>query len=133
MRFFNDWVGAEFLSAIPSDFPISAHFYGGDLGAGFFVLEDLGEHRSLVEPLLGGSAAEAEAALIKYSTCLGKLHAVTTGKAEIYEAMFEAKHPGSKPFANELHQIEARMERIRKHLEQFGVSIPSALLAEIQA
>src|SRR5688500_2645314 len=52
-RFFSDWAGAEFLSAV-LNVSRSPRFYGADYSAGFFMLEDLGEHRSLVEPLLEG-------------------------------------------------------------------------------
>jgi SAM-dependent methyltransferase len=34
-RFFNDWVGSQFLSTIPSNFQHSPHFYGGDRQLGF--------------------------------------------------------------------------------------------------
>src|SRR5215216_7945157 len=35
--FLNDWIGAEFLSSLQPDDPISPVFYGGDLNQGFFV------------------------------------------------------------------------------------------------
>ena len=61
--FLSDWAGAELLSTVLSN-PRSARFYGGDYAEGFFILEDLGEHRSLVEPLLEQDAARAEKALL---------------------------------------------------------------------
>src|SRR5258706_7903642 len=54
--FRNDWMGAEFLSSLHSDDPISPLFYGGDLRQGFYVMEDLGVHSSLVDALLYGDA-----------------------------------------------------------------------------
>ena len=81
-RFYNDWIGAEFLSSIPVQVPVGLRFYGGEPQAGFFMLEDLGEHRSLVGPLLEGDARSAEEALIKYSACLGRLHARPLAKSK---------------------------------------------------
>ena len=62
-RFFSDWAGAAFLSALPS-LPCSGpRFYAGERTFGFFILEDLGPHRSLVTPLLDETAASATTAL----------------------------------------------------------------------
>ena len=79
---------------------ISPVFYGGDLNQGFFVLEDLGEYRSLVDPLLHGDAAMVETGLLKYDACLGTRHAMTAGKAGMFGAMFSARFPGHRPFAD---------------------------------
>ncbi|WP_346660414.1 hypothetical protein [Nannocystis sp. RBIL2] len=59
-RFFGDWAGAEFLGEVAGESPHGPRFYGGDRARGLIVLEDLGEHHSLVEPLLEGDAAGAE-------------------------------------------------------------------------
>jgi hypothetical protein len=130
--FFNDWMGAEFLSSLNPDDPISPLFYGGDLSQGFFVLEDLGEHRSLVGPLLHGDAASVETGLVKYYTCLGTLHAMTAGKAGVFGAMFSAKFPG-QPFAEEIHELGERMKNLQLCLDQLGVPTNSRLVGEIKA
>ena len=131
--FFNDWMGAEFLSSLQLDVPIGPLFYGGDLSQGFFVLEDLGEHRSLVDPLLRGDAASVETGLVKYGACLGTLHAMTAGKAEIFAAMFAARFLGQRPFADELHVLGARMKKVQLQLDQLGVPSSSRLTGEIEA
>jgi hypothetical protein len=52
----------------------------GDVSGSIMVFEDLGAHLiSLVEPLLKGTAQEAERALKLYATALGRLHADTVG------------------------------------------------------
>ncbi|HMN30738.1 MAG TPA: hypothetical protein PKE45_21475, partial [Caldilineaceae bacterium] len=43
VRFFRDWVGAEFLSNLPGDPGHAPRFYGGDRQLGFIILEDLGQ------------------------------------------------------------------------------------------
>jgi hypothetical protein len=120
-RFLNDWVGAEFLSSLLPDNRISPVFYGGDLEQGFFVLEDLGEHHNLVNPLLQGDAVNAEDGLLKYCIALGTLHAMTSGKARVYEAMFSARFPGQQPFAEELLGIVERMQSVYELLEHLGI------------
>jgi hypothetical protein len=136
-RFLNDWVGAEFLSSLRLDNPISPYFYGGDLGQGFFVLEDLGEHRNLVNPLLQGDLSNAKNGLLKYYTALGSLHAMTAGKASGFEAMFSARFPGQQPFAEELLGIGERIQKVREHLDQLGVpgseELPDEIMAVIEA
>ncbi|HLO16461.1 MAG TPA: hypothetical protein VK206_16635 [Anaerolineales bacterium] len=132
-RFLNDWVGAEFLSSLHLDNPISPYFYGGDLEQGFFVLEDLGEHRNLVNSLLQGDPVSAENGLGKYYTALGTLHAITAGKASVFEAMFSARFPGQQPFAEELLGIEKRMQKVYDLLDQLGVPTTNELADEIES
>lgn len=132
-RFLNGWVGAEFLSSLHLDNPISPYFYGGDLEQGFFVLEDLGAHRNLVDPLLHGDPVSAESGLMKYYTCLETLHAMTAGKAEEFEVMFSARFPGQQPFAEELLGIGIRMQKVQELLDQLGVPTSSEIASEMEA
>jgi len=83
-RFFRDWSGARFLTEIA---PAEKHgplFYGGDIERGFIVLEDMGEHTSLVEPLIQGDAISARDALIAFAKRLGQMHASAMGREEQY-------------------------------------------------
>ena len=59
-RFFNDWVGSQFLSTIPSKSQHTPHFYGGDRNLGAIAIEDVQHRNSLVEPLLGSDRSCAE-------------------------------------------------------------------------
>jgi hypothetical protein len=131
-RFLNDWVGAEFLSSLHLDNPISPYFYGGDREQGFFILEDLGEHRNLIDPLLNGDSVRAESGLLKYYSCLGTLHARTAGKAEEFELMFSARFRDEQPFAEEMPDIGARMQRVNELLERLEVPINEELTGEIE-
>lgn len=93
-RFFKEWSGVRLLGELEVTPAVSPRYYGGDRSLGFFILEDLGPHRSLVEPLLEGTAADAEAALCRYTSALGRLHAATAGMAERYEAINAEINPG---------------------------------------
>lgn len=96
MRFFRDWVGAQFLSTIPRQSDHGPLCYGGDRNLGFCILEDLGHHFSLVEPLLGKDSSRAERILLKYADRLGQLHADTIGKAATFEELFHSVGPTAR-------------------------------------
>jgi thiamine kinase-like enzyme len=87
LRFFRDWIGAQFLSTISEQYPHSPRFYGGDLTLGFIILEDVPHHARLVESLLGSDRNQAERALLQYAACLAQLHVDTFGKATEFEAL----------------------------------------------
>lgn len=131
-RFFRDWAGAEFLSNLPGDPQYGPRFYGGDRELGFIIIEDLGEgHHSLVEPLLEGDAASAEAALIRYMTRLGKMHADTAGKAADYQALLRAANPAwvNTPVQN---APPLGIPHFGEILTHFGLPVESTLLTELQ-
>ena len=131
-RFLNDWVGAEFLSSLHPDNRIGPAFYGGDGEQGFFILEDLGEHHNLVNPLLQGDPANAKDGLLKYCKALGNLHAITAGKANVFEAIFSARFPGQQPFAEEFLGIEERIQKVHELLEHLGVPATKEMVDEIK-
>ena len=83
-RFFRDWAGAQFLSAVAREEGHGPAFYGGDVERGFIILEDMGEHTSLVEPLLKGDAAAATQALLAFARRLGRMHVSSLGEEERY-------------------------------------------------
>ena len=121
-RFFSDWAGAEFLSAVLAT-PRTAAFHGGDRTLGFFILEDLGQHRSLVEPLLEESAAGAQNALLAYSASLGRVHAGTIGQAATFEQLLQRLNPQVSIFAPALEDFGERVQEVRASLNGMGVSI----------
>jgi thiamine kinase-like enzyme len=128
-RFFNDWVGSQFLSTIPSNFQHSPHFYGGDRQLGFIMLEDVQHGNSLVEPLLGNDHTRAEWALLEYATCLGQLHTETIGKAAEFEELFKSIAPNINP-------TNRAIVNIQKHqsvLETLGIQPESNWLHDIEA
>lgn len=133
-RFFRDWAGAEFLSNLPGDPGHGPRFYGGNRELGFIILEDLGEkQQSLVEPLLEGDAASAEAALLRYITRLGKMHADTVGRAAEFQALLHAANPAlvGAPAAHAERALG--IPRFIEILTSFGLAVESGLLPELQA
>ena len=119
-RFLSDSAGAEFLSAVLSA-PLSPRFYGGSHDLGFFILEDLGEHHSLVKPLLEQDAATAETALLAFSSCLGALHAGTVGRSATYERLLRARHSHAGVSAQPLTGLGERVNELQVRLDGLGI------------
>jgi Phosphotransferase enzyme family len=127
-RFFNDWVGSQFLSGIAGAVNHSPRFYGGDRQLGFILLEDVPHQDSLVESLLGDSRERAEWALLQYATCLGQLHTATMGRAAEFEALYGAIAPGIK-----LTTIKVDIAKHRVRLEKLGIMTDSSWLQDMEA
>ena len=119
-RFFSDWGGAAFLSA-SLDPPRSPRFYGGDYSQGFFVLEDLGDQRSLVEPLLENDAASAEKTLLTFSVSLGAMHAATIGQSARFEELLRSIGPQVGLCARAVTGLQD-LGTLRTSLDAFGVT-----------
>jgi hypothetical protein len=131
-RFFSDWSGAEFLSGTLS-VPRTARFFGGDRAMGFFILEDLGDHRSLVEPLLEEDAAGAERALLAFWRCLGSVHAATIGRRATFEQLVRRLHPAVGTGAPALERFSDRANELQTTLNGMGVRVQSGFTGEIAA
>jgi Phosphotransferase enzyme family len=127
-RFFNDWVGSQFLSGISGAVQHSPHFYGGDRHLGFILLEDVSHGDSLVESLLGNDRGRAEWALLQYATCLGQLHRVTIGRAAEFETLYSVIAPGIK-----LTTMKVGIEKHRVRLEKLGIKIDSDWQQDMEA
>jgi len=131
-RFFNDWIGSQFLNSLGAGADHGPHFYGGSREAGFIILEDMGEHRSLVEPLLHEDEGPAEAALLRYSTRLGRLHADTLNRNDAYEQLFRSVRSDGSSFARRERQQEEDNQKVPALLERLGVATKATFLQEVQ-
>lgn len=96
-RFFNDWVGTQFLNTISCQAAHRPVLYGGDRRLGFLLLEDIPHHSTLVEPLLGSDPVHAQTLLLQYARCLGQLHSNTVGYSSIYDRLFKTVSGHNKP------------------------------------
>jgi hypothetical protein len=73
-----EWVATAYLAARAPGRGHGAALLAGDVSRGLLIFEDLGRDlSSLVDPLLNGTAEEAERALSLYAVVLGRLHADT--------------------------------------------------------
>jgi hypothetical protein len=88
---FDEWAGLQFLSEVATD--LAPRCYAGDTEIGLMVIEDLGEGTGLHHLLLGNDYAAAEEAVVNYAATLGKMHASTIGKREIFERIRRSLGP----------------------------------------
>jgi hypothetical protein len=93
---FDDWAGLQFLSEVAPDLALSPHFYAGDTRIGLMVIEDLGNGTGLHHLLLGNDYTAAEEAIVDYAATLGKMHASTVGKHEIFDRIRRSLGPVAK-------------------------------------
>ena len=125
-RFLGDWSGAAFLSTLTADPDlIGPRFYGGSRPHGFIVLEDLGEHRSLVEPLLEGDAPQATQALLSFAATLGKMHAAAYGKEAQFDALRQTLGPtrAKRTPATGQQETEHVIDRVNQQLSKLGTPV----------
>jgi hypothetical protein len=93
-----EWVACAVLAGRTPGRGHGAALLAGNVAEGVMVFEDLGQHLpSLVDPLLKGTAAEAERALKGYATALSRLHADTIGCLDAYHETFESIFGSGRP------------------------------------
>ena len=131
-RFLGDSAGAEFLSTALSA-SLSPRFYGGSHDLGFFILEDLGEHQSLVEPLLEQDAASAEKALLAFSSRLGAMHAGTIGHSTTYERLLRTRSSQAGIFAPPLTGLGEQVNELQTRLDGLGIHAGTEYAREVHA
>jgi hypothetical protein len=86
-----EWVATACIGRVAPGRDHGAALLAGDVAAGVMVFEDLGKDVGLlVQPLLHGTAEEAEVALLSYATALGRLHADTLGCLGPHHAAYES-------------------------------------------
>ena len=139
-RFFNDWIGTQFLNEISSKH--SPSIYGGDKPAlkdtashngmaslrdlGFIIIEDVLHRNSLVESLLGNNCNYAEWALLKYATCLGQLHIDTLGKKAEFQELYNKVSPNMKPA-----KASVNVSQHKSRFENMGIEFTRDLLNDL--
>lgn len=125
-RFFNDWIGTQFLNRI-SNIQHSPDIYGGDRDLGFIVIEDVLHRNSLVESLLGDDQDRAEWALLEYATCLGQLHIDTIGKQAEFQELYNQVSPNMKPA-----KASVNIPLHQSRFENMGINSTSDLLNDLE-
>ncbi|MDA1190973.1 MAG: phosphotransferase [Candidatus Poribacteria bacterium] len=129
-RFFNEWACLRFMSEVCSEPLPVPRFYGGNVEAGFVVMEDLGTGQRLDHALLGDDPAFATKTLVGLFESTGRMHAATVGKRERFEAILnelsERRHPTQ-------HGGKSRYRRqMREGFAAIGVSPKRGFYAEME-
>jgi hypothetical protein len=112
-----EWVACAFLAARAPGRGHGAALLAGDVAGGIMVFEDLGAHlTSLVDPLLKGTAREAEHALKLYATALGRLHADTVGCLDAHHETLQSVFGTDRPRGRLGWRVEKDAELVAHRL-----------------
>jgi hypothetical protein len=120
-----EWVACALLAARARSH--GAALLAGDVAGGIMVFEDLGSHlTSLVDPLLKGTAQQAEHALKLYATALGRLHSDTVGCHNTHHESFESVFGSGRPRRVSGWRVEKDAELV---VDKIGGVPPASELA----
>ena len=126
-----EWVATAFIRARAPGRRHGAALLAGDVPCGLMVFEDLGnDPRSLVGPLLHGTAHEAERSLALYATALARLHADTVDCRDAHHAVFESIYGAGRPRHSSGWRVETDAEVVAAKL---GDAAPASELALLSA
>jgi hypothetical protein len=81
---------------------------------------------------LYGDAAKAEAALLRYSTRLGKLHADTVNKSTLFERLSQSVSAHGRTSATMGADVEKDIQNVQTLIEELGVLPGMAFLQELR-
>jgi hypothetical protein len=127
---FTDWASLEFLSEIPEAKGLAPGFLGGDVADPLFLMEDLGDCRSLEQLLNEGDREAAGRALEELAAQMARLHGVTLSREEQYGAIRRAL-PGADGLGRqrEADRWLASRSRVEEWLDAAGCPAPRGFAA----
>lgn len=122
-----EWTATALIAAHAPGGRHGATLLAGDVARGLMVFEDLGaDQRLLADVLQEGTAAEAERALARYASALGRLHADTAGCAEAHDATFQSIFGAGRPRRPMGWRVEKEAEAV---VQLIGGAPPASELA----
>jgi Phosphotransferase enzyme family len=126
-----EWVATAYLATRAPGGRHGSTLLAGDVSRGILVFEDLGAGLDcLVEPLLNGTAGDAERALLSYAIALGRLHADTTDCRQAHRATFRTIFGEDSDGSPKGRQVEQEAELI---VDRIGGHPPTSELAALSA
>lgn len=132
-RFAGDWAGLEFTSSLQGSGSVhnTPIFYGSDAEQRFILIEDLGEHVSLVDSLLLTDRDKAISALQRYMKALGSFNATTFGHSDEYMTILKTINKEARTPEEDLASIsEYLLPKLKLTINLLGLSIPESFLDE---
>ncbi|MEJ5913100.1 hypothetical protein [Pseudokineococcus sp. 1T1Z-3] len=109
----------------------------GLLGVGedlpVLVLQDLGEHPTLADHLLGRDADAATSALTAWASAVGRLQAATRDDADAFAAALERASPlGPPALDTTAEDLRTAVSALGEQLPALGVDVPGAVAEELR-
>src|SRR5205823_4262609 len=98
---------------------------------GFILLEDLGAHASLVEPLLNGGEADAIQTLLGYAARLGALHTDTIGQEAGFTRLWQTLTPQPVSVTHDVKRLAEQIVLLPRHVEYLGARVAPAFREEV--
>jgi hypothetical protein len=129
--FFNEWATYEFFRQLKLPELIVPRFYGGDAEAGVIVIEDLGKVENAYDAVFGADATYAEEMLIGWMETIGRMHALTVGRQEMFHRIRSALGP-TPPETSKTRQKHLMVENFRRTCELVGVKLRRGCVKEIE-
>jgi Phosphotransferase enzyme family len=121
-----EWVAVAYIGARAPGRGHGSGFLSGDVSRGLMIFEDLGtDLASLVDPLLRGTAKEAERALTLYAAALGRLHADTADCLASHHETFQSVFGISRPRRRSPQSVEKEAEVV---VDRLGGAPPASEL-----
>jgi hypothetical protein len=124
-----EWAATTLLARRPDSTRQGATLLAADPAQGVLVFTDLGpDLPALVEPLLRGSASDAENALTAHARSLARLHAATIGCQAEHAQIVQTGFPATTVPPSARHWIEREPLKVATLL---GAELPDHELAQI--
>ncbi len=133
-RFARDWAGLQFLSQFETYGHVIPKFYGGNRVLRFILQEDLGAtHVSLVDALTLPNQKEAIAALKRFITALGRMHAASFGHLSEYQRTLSSINPTVEDESVEFHFIyDDLISRLKNANQALEMMVSPSLIDEVR-
>jgi len=126
---FSDWASLEFLSTVDGINEFVPCFYGGDIRGRFFMMEDLGESKTLADVFADGDSVVTEKLLVQMAGQMGKLAGLTLGKESQFEHLRQ-HYPGNGRVGRfvETESWQGTIIRVEAWLKAAGLQVPPGFM-----
>jgi hypothetical protein len=127
-RGLDDWASLEFLTRAGAAPALCPRFLGGDVTARLFVIEDLGEGRTLEDLLIASDEKAASDAVVTLAAAAGRLHAATLDHHAEFDRRREALGPRElTPMARAAAVLRAAPADVTRWLTAVEIPVPRGL------
>jgi hypothetical protein len=131
--FANELACLRLFNSLQNQFKIGPRLYCSRVDIGLLIIEDLGEHQTLREILLGKDACLATKKLIRYGKYLGKVHVALMGKENEFKKLSGDISQSSSPLGIQEQDIRMKFDELLSCCEALKVNASSAFIEAIDS